>query len=153
MIHIEGLKEVNRVLKKLDSDLAPIFLKDVTQDAFENVIERAIEHHQTGTMEDNIYQKVSKLTGTIGIDDNGMMVDTKHGAMNYTLFVLYGTKKHDIVPKNKKSLRFSSVGAFVYSTRVKHPGYHGDNFLKYGVEDTFKNIDNIFNKVMSYEIK
>jgi len=145
MVKIDGLKAIQKKLKSIDRDLAPELISQVTQDAFKNIKKRAEKHYNTGTMEDNIFRKISKsnLTGIVGIENNGMMVDAKGGKTNYAAFVLYGSKPHIIKPNKKKSLRFSSVKGFVFSKLVHHPGYKGDNFLKDGLQDTFNNIDSI----------
>jgi len=145
MIKVDGLKAINKKLKSIDRDLAPELISQLTQDAFKNIKKRAEKHYDTGTMEDNIFRKISKssLTGIVGIEDNGMMVDVKGSKVNYATFVLYGSKQHIIKPNEKKSLRFSTVQGFVFSKLVHHPGYKGDNFLKDGLQDTFDNIDKI----------
>ena len=152
-VKLFGLKDIQNTLKHIDENLHPIILVDATEDAFANVKRRAHKHYDTGNMEDNISFRVRKEYGEVFIEDNGMMVEHKGKNINYASFVLFGTRKHIIKPKEKKTLRFSSVGAFVYAKAVKHPGYKGDNFLHEGVQDTFKKIDKIINKVVENELK
>lgn len=149
MIKIEGLEAISSKLMSIDNSLAQEIISKVTQDAFSNVKNRAKKHYVTGTMENNIFRIISKksLTGVVGIEDNGMMVDLKGKSVNYAIFVLYGTKPHTIKPKDKKAIRYPSVNSFVFSKSVQHPGYKGDNFLNDGVEDTYKNIDSIISRI------
>ena len=152
-ITIYGLEEIQDRLNHIDYNLKHEVVKKVTKEAFKNVKRRAKKHTVTGNMEDNISFRVRKEYGEIFIEDNGMMVEHKGKNINYASFVLFGTRKHIIKPKDKKSLRFSSVGAFVYAKAVKHPGYKGDNFLHDGVQDTFAKLDKIINKVVENELK
>ena len=149
MIKIDGIKEINKKLMSLDRDLAPTLVKDVTKDAYKNIRKRAEKHFDTGTMENNIFFKVSKksLEGVVGIGDEGMMVQSKGVPLNYALFVLYGTKAHIIKHKDKKSLRWSSVNKFYFAKSVNHPGYKGDNILHDGLQDTLNNIDSIIARI------
>jgi len=149
MIQIDGLDEINKKLRSLDRDLAPELIKDVTKDAYKNIFKRAHKHYDTGNMERkidfNVYE--SKLEGIIKIIDNGMMVDVKGSEVNYALFVLLGTKPHPIKPKEKKVLRYSSVGHFVFEKSKPHPGYKGDDFMKKGLQDTMDNLDSIIARI------
>jgi hypothetical protein len=43
--------------------------------------------------------------------------------------VLFGTKPHKIMPKDKKVLRWAGPGGFVFAKVVNHPGYEGDHYL------------------------
>lgn len=147
-----GLKEIHQSLNDIDKNLHPAIIRDATEDAFQNVRKRAEKHYKTGNMENNISFKVRKTFGEVYIEDNGMLVDYKGKKINYATFVLYGTRPHDIKPDKKKALRFSSVGDFVFTKLVHHPGYKGDNFLHDGVQDTFKKLDNIINKVVKNEL-
>jgi len=150
VIQIDGIDEINKKLRSLDKNLAPALIKDTTKDAYKNIKKRALKHYVTGTMEDNIFFRVSKskLEGVVGIDDNGMMVDVKGSEVNYALFVLLGTKPHQIKPKEKKVLRYSSVGHFVFTKMVKkHPRYTGDNFMRKGLKDTMDNLDSIIARI------
>jgi len=149
MIKVYGLEDINKTLGNIDKNLSKNLISEVTHDAYDNVKKRAKPHHVTGNMEDNISLSVNKksLHGEVFIEDHGMIVDVKGRPTNYALFVLFGTKKHPIASKNKKSLRFSSVNQFVFTKGVNHPGYKGDNFLEKGVKDTFKKLDTIFQRV------
>ncbi len=75
-----------------------------------------------GTMKEKIRPIVTGRGSPLGI----VMVD--HPA---ALFVLTGTAAHDIFPKNKSVLRFKPRGSnsYVFTRKVHHPGYKGDNFL------------------------
>jgi len=149
VIQIDGIDAINKKLRSLDRDLAHELIKDVTKDAYRNIKKRALKHYVTGTMEDNIFFHVSKskLEGAVGIDDNGMMVEWKGKDINYALFVLLGTKPHNIKPKEKKVLRYNNIGEFVFAKSVKHPGYKGDDFMEKGLQDTMNNLDSTIARI------
>lgn len=47
----------------------------------------------------------------------------------YALFVHWGTRRHKIKPKDKKTLRFPMGGKFAFAREVDHPGYKGDPWI------------------------
>jgi len=146
-IKIENLESIQKAILELDRGMQERLIQRVTTDAYKNIINRAKVNYKTGNMENNITYRVRKksLSGMVFLEDKNMMVKVSNGtSLNYALFVLYGTKPHTIEPKDKKSLRFTSVDGFVHSKLLKHKGYAGNNFLKDGLEDTFKNLDKIF---------
>ncbi|HID93117.1 MAG TPA: hypothetical protein EYP60_03370 [bacterium (Candidatus Stahlbacteria)] len=71
-----------------------------------------------------------------------MMVDWRGKRVNYAIFVLYGTKPHYIVPKRKKSLRFT-LDNFIFAKSVKHPGYKGNNFIKKAIQKTLQGLEKL----------
>jgi len=49
--------------------------------------------------------------------------------VDYAAHVEFGTKPHDIVPKNKKALKFKGVGGTVFAKKVRHPGTRPNPFI------------------------
>lgn len=48
----------------------------------------------------------------------------------HAVFVQFGTRPHEIRPKDKKALRWVGAGgSFVFAGKVNHPGYIGDAYL------------------------
>lgn len=100
-------------------------------------------------MENNAIENVPVDTGKLRRSINVEVVPTSDGyrinfnvGTNYSAFVEYGTPPHDILPKNKKALRFEvgkkqrlgaklspSKGNFVITRRVKHPGTRPQPFM------------------------
>jgi hypothetical protein len=74
-----------------------------------------------GTMK----HKIRPIVSTTGAGGLGIiMVD--HPAVT---FVLYGTRPHVIVARNKKVLKFKVDNRDVFARRVNHPGTKANNFL------------------------
>ena len=148
-IKTTNLKETLEWLKDLDENLQREFLKEVTYEAHKKAIKYAAPHRRTGQMEKNIRRRVKKNEGQIYIDDEAMLVDWRGKQVNYAAFVLFGTRPHEIKPKNKRALRFfyKGIDEFVYRKKVHHPGYKGDDFLYRAVKDTFKQLDEIYKRI------
>ena len=49
---------------------------------------------------------------------------------HYAVYVLFGTKPHVILPKDKKMLRWAKDGKFYSKYKVNHPGNKPDNSLE-----------------------
>jgi len=152
-VKLFGLKEIQNTLKQIDENLYPEIIRLSTNDALENVERRAKKHLKSGEMQNHIANEIHKTFGEVFISNDAMMVEWKGKRVNYASFVLYGTRPHWIHPKEKKQLRYTSVKNFVHKQAVEHPGYKGDNFLHDGVQDTFKKLDKIINKVVENELK
>lgn len=150
---VSGTKEIQKTLSHIDEHIGAIIVKKATRELFSEVKKRAKKHTDTGNMEDNITFRVQKNNGIVYIEDNAMMVDHKGKKVNYATFVLYGTRSHTIAPKEKKTLRYSSVGDFVFRKTVEHPGYKGDNFLQTSRDTIFAKLDKIIDKVITDAIK
>lgn len=100
-------------------------------------------------------RKTGNLGRSIGLASlTAASVDTRAGA-NYAAFVEFGTRAHDIVPRNKKVLRFA-VGAnarlsgaprsgapVVFAKRVKHPGTRAQPYMVPGAQKAIEGIDDI----------
>lgn len=64
----------------------------------------------------------------------------------YGPFVHEGSAPRMILPKNKQTLRWVSDGSFVFSKKVRHPGYKGDPFLYYALDNKRDDVEEIFLK-------
>ena len=151
-VTVSGEEEIRRTLAQIDEKMVRSIIEEATHDLFENVKKHAKKHTRSGNMEDNITFRVRKNQGMVYIEDNGMMVEHKGKKINYATFVLFGTRPHKIVPKEKKLLRFTSIKGWVSKHVVKHPGYKGDNFLKTARDATFAKLDKIIDKVVNDEL-
>ena len=47
----------------------------------------------------------------------------------HALWVNFGTRAHEIRPRNKRVLRWPGAGGFVFAAWAKHPGYRGDPYI------------------------
>ncbi len=140
MIKISGLDDTFKMLDEIDKSYASDFIKTTTQKAYENLKFFAKPHHVDGTLERNIRHKVKSNAGIVWIADDNMLTSWHGKEINYAEFVLFGSKAHEIKPNNKKALRFS-LGGFIFSKSVHHPGYKGDDFIKKAIQKTLTQLE------------
>ena len=148
MVKVTGIEESIKNLTKYSHKFSENVLIDVTEDIYDNAKKNIAPHSKTGRMENNLSMRVQKraLTAQVYIEDSGIMAEWNGKGINYALFVHFGTKAHTIEPKNKKALRWASVGGFVFAKRVEHPGYKGDPFATNAARKTMLSIDKIYKK-------
>lgn len=65
-------------------------------------------------------------------------------------FLEYGTKPHEIRPKNARSLAFQGPAGLVFAKKVNHPGTQALNFIRGAVsdDDFVTRIERRFEKVL-----
>lgn len=148
-ITIEGLKETYDVLDDIVDQYPYETVVAVTEDVYRNAMENLKPHWRTGRLENNLTYRVHRnpTVGEVYVQDNGMMVEWDLRRVNYAMFVHFGTRPHEITPKHKKALRWTSMEKFVFAKRVEHPGYKGDPFLYNALQETMSKLDQIFTKV------
>jgi len=148
-IELTGQEEIFSRLQKISHGIGD-FIAEATEETYEEVRKGAGKHIVTGRLENNVEIEVSraKLEGKVYISDEGMMTPFK-GGTNYAAFVLFGTRPHDIRPKSRSMLRWSSDGAFHFAGAVHHPGYKGDDFLGRAAERTFSRLGEIAERILN----
>jgi len=126
----------NYELPNLNEDLKPIWGK-VAKKLDSELHKHTKKHFKTGRLSRNIYTKLIKNGVEGGIDDQGMLVRTKRGRVNYGVFVNYGTKDHFIKPNKKKALRWVGAnGRFAFSKGHKVKGIKASNFIQKSADAT-----------------
>ncbi len=66
----------------------------------------------------------------------------------HTLFLINGTRPHDIFPKNKSVLAFKMNGRMIYAKHVKHPGTKPNDFVDKSIARIEGDINSIVNKIL-----
>lgn len=138
-IEITGLKELLKDLDRLPEIRKRVIL-DLSQIAFDSAYEGAGRHVETGALQQSLYNR--------SIANGGRAVGHDTRRAPHALFVLFGTKPHTIVPKDKQSLRFPLGGKFKFAARVDHPGYIGDNYLFKAADDAADKIQSVFDRAI-----
>jgi hypothetical protein len=90
-----------------------------------------------GTLQKSIGSEVEKV-GQFGVAG---IVGT---SLNYAPPVEFGSKPHDIYPKNGKALAFMMRGVPVFAKKVHHPGSKGAFMFTKALEANIKNIEDDF---------
>lgn len=91
------------------------------------------------------------LQGATSIDnlsDFEKRVFVDEGIAPYALYVIKGTKPHDIYPVNKKALFWP--GAEHPVKKVHHPGTEANDYFQEGVENAQYDIDNAVEQFKSW---
>jgi hypothetical protein len=79
--------------------------------------------------------------------ENGFRIFNDLTRAPHARFVHWGTKPHEIKPKNKKSLRWAGPAGFIFAKHVDHPGYKGDPWFTRAVRRAPGYFDAIINEI------
>lgn len=122
---LTGLAEIRRRMLILVPELSREVTEATAQHVFDEARAAADKHTKTGALVRSL-----KLRRR---GNNQLEVYHDLQIAPHALFVHWGTKAHEIRPKQNRPnphLRFvGSGGQFVFAKRVWHPGYKGDPYL------------------------
>ena len=136
---IHGNTKVIQQVKRLSEKLKQDFWDGMADELKTNIQKAVRPHNQTERLYRNIYTKTIPNGVEGGILDNGMLVNSKYGRVNYGAFVHYGTKRHKITPKKKKSLMWIGAnGRSFHSKGHWVKGIKADPFLETAAKETVK---------------
>lgn len=107
-------------LRQLPEKLERAVLARMSVVAFDAALNGIDRHTKTGRLRASLYNR--NIPG-------GREVGNDPQAAPHAVFVHWGTRPHEIRPKNKRALRWASGGAFVFARKVNHPGYRGDPYM------------------------
>jgi hypothetical protein len=139
-ITIDGIDGVQRTLGRVipaSEDAVLMLAERVHELAYQG----ADKHTKTGALIRSLGHGPKKIDGGWEIGHDGQVAP-------YAVFVHWGTKPHVIKPKNKKTLRFSIGGRFVFAKWVNHPGYKGDPWLTNAADAAVREFDSMLQKSM-----
>lgn len=118
-VKVSGTQAVRLQMQRLAR--APFKALAQTAEDVEELAEAgAAKHNKTGALVRSLYLRRIADGFEVGHD-------LQHAP--HAVFVHWGTKPHVIRPKNKKTLRWPSGGAFSFARSARHPGYKGDPWL------------------------
>jgi hypothetical protein len=120
-VSITGIDGVQQTLARLvpDSEAA---VRKLAERVHVLAYQGADKHTKKGALIRSLGSAPKKVPG-------GFVVGHDPQIAPHALFVHWGTRAHDIRPKDKKALRWSIGGRFTFSKFVRHPGYKGDPWL------------------------
>jgi len=118
-VSIDGVEQARRTFKAWSTVHERALAG--TAVAVEHIIEReAARHNQSGRLVRSIYKRRIVDGWEIGHDPR---------VAPHAVFVHWGTRPHDIRPRQKRALRWASGGAFRFAKKVRHPGTKADPWL------------------------
>lgn len=121
-INVTGVDQVRAMLQRIGPALSGQALASTALDIEHYIEQEAAKHNKKGALVRSIYKtRMADGSWELGHDPR---------VAPHALFVHWGTKKHDIRPKNKKTLRWASGGAFHFAKVVHHPGNKPDKWLE-----------------------
>jgi hypothetical protein len=137
-ITITGLEQTAVEINGLPDTMARRVVAEMSQIAYDSMLTGAGRHNQTGALFQSVYNRsLAPAFRQVGHDEQ---------RAPHAKFVLYGTRPHEIRPKDKKALRWVSGNQFVFAKLVKHPGYIGDNYLNRAADDAVRQFSAIVDR-------
>lgn len=147
-IRVDGISQAVTQLRAIPEHLKEAVIGDMAQLAFEKMQAGAGRHRgRTGFLFKSIYKRPIKDGQEVGHDPDLLTVDWR-GGTNRAVFVLFGTRPHKILPKNRKALRWAHGNDFIFAKSVKHPGYIGDDYMTAAAQEAIKAFEQIVDKRM-----
>lgn len=133
-LEVAGLDAVEKRLMEVPKKIEHKVLLDMSQIVYDKAHDAIDKHTKTGALRQSLYNRAIPGGREVGNDPK---------RAPHALFVHWGSKPHIIKPKNKKALRWSAGGQFVFSKIVHHPGYKGDPYLVNAARDAMRQFDTI----------
>ena len=142
-LNLAGLDEVRASFAKLVPETQAKVLRGLAQLAFDTAQRQVDTHTQTGALARSLRLRSD--------GDGGWIIDHDQQHAPYTPFVHWGTRPHEIRPREKKALRWPSgqggKTGFVFAKWVRHPGYAGDAWLVKAADEAVRQFDAIVKRV------
>jgi len=151
MLKTSNISDIVERLKRLGDEYPRVFIRLATEEAYERSVSGARKHSKTGRMEGNIELEVRGLEGKVWIGNSGMITPFR-GGTNYGVFVHFGTRPHDIRPRERKALRWTRGSVFAFAKTVHHPGYKGDPFMYRALDETERIFDKLATEAVNEAI-
>lgn len=118
------------------------YLRQAVKSSTEEVAEHARMNHEFTSRSAHLERSITSIHSQDGLK-GWVTIDRTRAP--YGTYVHQGFKAFNIVPINKKSLRWvGRDGGFVFAKRVRHPGYKGDPFLFNALDAKKEYISNVF---------
>lgn len=125
-VSVSGINVLVGDLRELTQTSKDFVINRMAEIAEDSMIVGAGRHRKTGALEASIVNRPIDR-GRIVAHDSQYLI--RAGGVDYAPFVVFGTRPHRIEPKDKKVLRWTSGGNYVFARFVNHPGYIGDNYV------------------------
>lgn len=125
-VSVQGLARLRVELPEIAPSIERAVVLRMSQIAYDETLQGAGRHSKTGALFQSVYNRAA--AGRPGVQTAREVGHDPQRAPQ-ALWVNFGTKPHDIRPRNKKALRWAGGGRFFFSKLVRHPGYKGDAYI------------------------
>ena len=133
-----GMNDVFARFQALEDTVQTQAVRLLADKVFADVQDGADAHTKNGQLARSV--KIQSIQ-----DGYEIFHDLQHAP--YAPFVHWGTRPHDIRPKNKKALRWANDGQFIFAKFVRHPGYAGDAYLVKAAQEAPRHMADILNQL------
>ena len=142
-VTVNGVRELVGDLRNLPENLETKVIQRMSEIAYFSAQKGAGRHVKTGALFQSLYNRPIAGGRAVGHDAN---------RAPHAVFVNFGTRPHEIRPKNKKALRWPTPDGFRFAKWVKHPGYRGDPYIIKAKDDALAQFDAIVRKSLQESI-
>ncbi|MDG4549866.1 MAG: hypothetical protein P9F19_01445 [Candidatus Contendobacter sp.] len=140
----EGLERIRADFARLVPETQTQVLRGLADVAFATARDQVDTHTQTGALARSLKRPQSD-------GDGGWIIGHDPQMAPHAVFVHWGTRAHEIRPKDKKVLRWPSgqggKTGFVFARFVHHPGYAGDAWLVKAADEAVRQFDAVVRRV------
>ena len=138
-VEVSGAKELIAELRDLPEAFQKPVINKLAAVAYDSAQKGAGRHVVTGALFQSLYNRPITGGREVGHDPN---------RAPHAVFVNFGTRPHQIRPKNKKALRWASGNGFIFAKLVNHPGYRGDPYMVQAKDDALAQFSTIVDKTL-----
>lgn len=135
-ISIKGLTDAQNLIRAIPEPFQRSTILKLSGIAYDEAEKGAQAHSKTGALLDSLFNRPNDLK-------HGRTVGHDLQRAPQALFVNFGTRPHDIRPRDKKALRWSGGGIFHFAKVVHHPGYAGDAYMVRAADTAIREFDRI----------
>ncbi len=121
-ISVSGATEAREFVVGVPEKVSRRAILQMSQVAYDSMQRGANAHTKTGALFQSVY---NRPTGT----GSGREVGHDPQRAPHAIFVVFGTRPHEIRPRTKQVLRWPVGDGFAFAKRVNHPGYAGDDYM------------------------
>lgn len=128
-------------IERLGLDIR-VFAENVDRQLIQPLIERLADRAEqimrekaparTGSLKASIMKEIRGKEAVIG------------PTAPHAIYVVFGTRSHEIRPAHARALRFEVAGRVVFAMRVRHPGTRPQPFIQETLDQTLSELPSIY---------
>ncbi|MCJ7423557.1 HK97 gp10 family phage protein [Candidatus Bathyarchaeota archaeon] len=123
---------------KVGKEMRAKLVQMLTDHAYELMSQKAPV--RTGALRASITKTVSATKGSV------------EPTVPYAVYVSEGTRPHEIRPVNASCLAFNTLGGFVFTRLVRHPGTRPNPYIAEAFAIVEQEVEDVWNQIWSEEV-